>query len=148
MNIFFRIFAPSKNVNMKKLSLLLLFCCLFAWSRADEGMWLPIFLNYNEAEMQQLGFKLTAEDVYSVNHHSMKDAIVLFGGGCTAEDTLRRIVRHGGGQIALPTPILPCSNEVRQAVPDTGVKCIATIDKGIRQFLPRRCFFIFICIGT
>ena len=85
MNIFFRIFAPSKNVNMKKLSLLLLFCCLFAWSRADEGMWLPIFLNYNEAEMQQLGFKLTAEDVYSVNHHSMKDAIVLFGGGCTAE---------------------------------------------------------------
>ena len=35
--------------------------------------------------MQQLGFKLTAEDVYSVNHHSMKDAIVLFGGGCTAE---------------------------------------------------------------
>ncbi len=70
---------------MKKLSLLLLFCFFFAWSRADEGMWLPVFLNYNEAEMQQLGFKLTAEDVYSVNHHSMKDAIVLFGGGCTAE---------------------------------------------------------------
>ena len=70
---------------MKKISLLLLFCCVFAWIRADEGMWLPIFLNYNEAEMQQLGFKLTAEDVYSVNHHSMKDAIVLFGGGCTAE---------------------------------------------------------------
>jgi len=53
--------------------------------RADEGMWLPVFLKYNEAEMQQMGFKLTAEDVYSVNHHSMKDAIVLFGGGCTAE---------------------------------------------------------------
>ncbi|MCQ2272087.1 MAG: S46 family peptidase [Bacteroidales bacterium] len=70
---------------MKKISILLLFCFVFAWGRADEGMWLPIFLNYNEAEMQQLGFKLTAEDVYSVNHHSMKDAIVLFGGGCTAE---------------------------------------------------------------
>jgi V8-like Glu-specific endopeptidase len=80
-----RIFAPSNLITMKKISLLLLFCCLFAWSRADEGMWLPVFLNYNEAEMQQLGFKLTAEDVYSVNHHSMKDAIVLFGGGCTAE---------------------------------------------------------------
>ena len=53
--------------------------------RADEGMWLPIFLKYNEAEMQKMGFKLTAEDVYSVNHNSMKDAIVLFGGGCTAE---------------------------------------------------------------
>lgn len=70
---------------MKRL-FLLLFCCLFVTiARADEGMWLPVFLNYNEAEMQQLGFKLTAEDVYSVNHHSMKDAIVLFGGGCTAE---------------------------------------------------------------
>lgn len=53
--------------------------------RADEGMWLPLFLKYNEAEMQQMGFKLTAEDIYSVNNHSMKDAIVLFGGGCTAE---------------------------------------------------------------
>jgi V8-like Glu-specific endopeptidase len=53
--------------------------------RADEGMWLPIFLKYNEAEMQKMGFKLTAEDVYSVNQNSMKDAIMLFGGGCTAE---------------------------------------------------------------
>lgn len=70
---------------MKKISLLLVFCLCFAWLRADEGMWLPIFLKYNEAEMHQLGFKLTAEDVYSVNHHSMKDAIVLFGSGCTAE---------------------------------------------------------------
>ncbi len=48
-------------------------------------MWIPLFLKYNEAEMQQLGFKLTAEDIYSVNHHSMKDAIMLFGGGCTGE---------------------------------------------------------------
>lgn len=70
---------------MKKLLFVLVISFLCVWTRADEGMWLPIFLNYNEAEMQQLGFKLTAEDVYSVNHHSMKDAIVLFGGGCTAE---------------------------------------------------------------
>lgn len=61
----------------------LIFSTIFV--RADEGMWLPLFLKYNEAEMQQMGFKLTAEDVYSVNNHSMKDAIVLFGGGCTAE---------------------------------------------------------------
>ena len=46
---------------------------------------LPLFLGYNEAEMQQMGFRLTADDVYSVNHHSMKDGIVLFGGGCTGE---------------------------------------------------------------
>ena len=68
---------------MKKFffSFLLASCCFL--SRADEGMWIPLFLKYNEAEMQQLGFKLTAEDIYSVNHHSMKDAIMLFGGGCT-----------------------------------------------------------------
>lgn len=48
-------------------------------------MWIPLFLNYNEQEMKEMGFRLTAEDVYSVNHHSMKDAIVLFGRGCTGE---------------------------------------------------------------
>jgi V8-like Glu-specific endopeptidase len=48
-------------------------------------MWLPVLLKKKEAEMQKLGFKLTAEDVYSVNHNSMKDAVVLFGGGCTGE---------------------------------------------------------------
>ncbi|MBO4645976.1 MAG: S46 family peptidase [Bacteroidales bacterium] len=70
---------------MKKLFLLasLIFIRIFAF--ADEGMWIPMFLGYNEAEMQQMGFHLTAEDVYSVNHHSMKDGVVLFGGGCTGE---------------------------------------------------------------
>ncbi len=70
---------------MKRFLLIPLFCALLGFARADGGMWLPIFLQYNETEMQQLGFRLTAEDVYSVNHHSMKDAIVLFGSGCTAE---------------------------------------------------------------
>ncbi len=54
--------------------------------RADEGMWLPIFLNkYNIEDMQKKGFKLTAEDIYDVNNASMKDAVMIFGGGCTAE---------------------------------------------------------------
>jgi V8-like Glu-specific endopeptidase len=54
--------------------------------RADEGMWIPLLLEkYNEAEMQEMGFKLTAEDIYSINNASMKDAVVLFGRGCTAE---------------------------------------------------------------
>ena len=48
-------------------------------------MWLPILLKQKEAEMQKLGFKLTAEDVYSVNNSSMKDAVVFFGRGCTGE---------------------------------------------------------------
>ncbi len=53
---------------------------------ADEGMWLPMLLKkYNEADMQKKGFKLTAEDLYSVNHASLKDAIVQFGRGCTGE---------------------------------------------------------------
>jgi Peptidase S46 len=55
-------------------------------SFAGEGMWLPIFLkSLNEAEMQAMGMKLTAEDIYSVNHGSLKDAIVHFGGFCTSE---------------------------------------------------------------
>ena len=53
---------------------------------AKEGMWIPTLLNkYNIEEMKQMGFKLTAEDVYSVNKASMKDAVVLFGAGCTGE---------------------------------------------------------------
>lgn len=53
---------------------------------ADEGMWLPMLLEQlNQNDMQMKGFKLTAQDVYSVNHTSMKDAVVQFGGGCTAE---------------------------------------------------------------
>ncbi len=66
-----------------------LFLALFLWAgmlRADEGMWIPILLEkYNIAEMQEMGFKLTAEDIYSINQASMKDAVVIFGGGCTGE---------------------------------------------------------------
>lgn len=52
----------------------------------DEGMWLPIFVErLNYADMQNLGLKLTAEEIYSINHSSMKDAIVNLGGFCTAE---------------------------------------------------------------
>lgn len=54
--------------------------------KADEGMWLPLFLKaMNEADMQSKGLKLSAEDIYSINKSSLKDAIVSFGGGCTAE---------------------------------------------------------------
>ncbi|GAB4326505.1 MAG: S46 family peptidase [Bacteroidales bacterium] len=55
-------------------------------SRADEGMWIPLYLNQlNEAEMQAMGMRITAEDIYSENHSSLKDAVVIFGGGCTGE---------------------------------------------------------------
>jgi hypothetical protein len=55
-------------------------------ARADEGMWLPLLLKQlNEADMQKKGLKLTAEDIYSINKGSLKDAVVQFGGGCTGE---------------------------------------------------------------
>lgn len=54
--------------------------------KADEGMWIPMLLEQlNQKDMQTMGMKITAEDIYSINHSSLKDAILLFGGGCTAE---------------------------------------------------------------
>ncbi len=72
---------------MKKLSLLLVvFIIAGSMLRAEEGMWIPVLLKkYKIEDMQKAGFKLTAEDVYSVNQVCLKDAIVIFGGGCTAE---------------------------------------------------------------
>lgn len=53
---------------------------------ADEGMWLPLLLQkVNEKKMQQAGMKITAEDIYSINKSSLKDAVMIFGGGCTGE---------------------------------------------------------------
>ena len=53
-------------------------------TRATEGMWIPALLQAVEGDMQDMGLKLTAEDIYSINRSSLKDAIVQFGGGCTA----------------------------------------------------------------
>jgi len=73
---------------MTQKSVLLFFACVIFGLKlsAKEGMWIPILLEkYNLAEMQSMGFKLTAQDIYDVNNASMKDAIVIFGGGCTGE---------------------------------------------------------------
>ncbi len=53
--------------------------------KADEGMWLPALISQRINDMQAKGFKLSAEDIYSVNQASLKDAVVLFGSGCTGE---------------------------------------------------------------
>jgi len=54
--------------------------------KADEGMWFLMFIErLNHQDMQKMGLQLTAEEIYSINHHSLKDAIVQFNGGCTAE---------------------------------------------------------------
>jgi len=71
---------------MKKifLSLACILGALSAW--ADEGMWLlPMLQKFNEDAMRNIGCRLTAEDIYNINHASLKDAIVQFGGGCTGE---------------------------------------------------------------
>ncbi len=53
---------------------------------AKDGMWIPYLISQlNEGEMQDMGMQLSAEDIYSVNHSSLKDAIVHFNGGCTAQ---------------------------------------------------------------
>ena len=53
---------------------------------ADEGMWmLPLLQKMNSKQLIQLGCRLTPDQIYSINHSSLKDAIVQFGGGCTGE---------------------------------------------------------------
>lgn len=73
---------------MKKI-LVLALAITFAFpfkAKADEGMWFLMFLErLNHRDMQKLGLQLTAEEIYSINNHSLKDAIVQFNGGCTAE---------------------------------------------------------------
>ncbi|WPV68774.1 S46 family peptidase [Chitinophaga sp. LS1] len=71
---------------MKKKVLLLLLLLAVKFAKADEGMWLPYLLGqqvYND--MVQKGLKLTKEQLYSINKASVKDAIIIFGGGCTGE---------------------------------------------------------------
>ena len=71
---------------MKKILFLFAFLAVATSSlRADEGMWLPSEIILKIKDMQAKGFKLTAEDIYSINTSSLKDAVVHFGGGCTGE---------------------------------------------------------------
>ncbi len=71
---------------MKKLFLTLCAAAVSLAAVADEGMWLlPYLKKMNIEEMQKMGLELTAEDIYSVDQSSLKDAIVIFGGGCTGE---------------------------------------------------------------
>ena len=70
---------------MKKILFIIILTLSVGFAMAGEGMWIPMLLQYNEKEMQEMGMKITAEDIYSINHSSLKDAIVLFGGGCTGE---------------------------------------------------------------
>lgn len=71
---------------MKKLFILIAVIISFSKTYADEGMWLPLLLGKQVyADMVKRGLKLSPEQLYSMNKASIKDAIVIFGGGCTGE---------------------------------------------------------------
>lgn len=70
---------------MKKVTIVVLALMLALGAKADEGMWLPSLISQRITDMQEKGFRLSAEDIYSVNQASLKDAVVLFGRGCTGE---------------------------------------------------------------
>ena len=71
---------------MQRILIAILALMLLVPARADEGMWLlPLIAKYNIGTMKKLGCKLSAEDIYSVNKASLKDAVVIFGRGCTGE---------------------------------------------------------------
>ena len=70
----------------KKITIFFLLLSLSVYVKADEGMWLPLLLKQlNEPDLQKNGLKLSVEDIYSINKSCLKDAIVQFNGGCTAE---------------------------------------------------------------
>ncbi len=75
-------------INLKKIGLIFLSALILSIGtlRADEGMWmLPLIQKLNSKPMSDMGFKLSAKDIYDINKSSLKDAVLVFGGGCTAE---------------------------------------------------------------
>ena len=71
-----------KKINILIITLLLSFPTALL---ADEGMWFLMHIQrLNQRDMQKMGLQLTAEEIYSINNHSLKDAIVQFNDGCTA----------------------------------------------------------------
>jgi hypothetical protein len=83
---FARFVAPKTIVDMKKLFALLVLAGTLVRSYADEGMWLPMLLGQQVySDMVKKGLKLKPEQLYSINKASLKDAIIIFGNGCTGE---------------------------------------------------------------
>ncbi len=74
------------NVKKAGLSFLATLILSIGLLRADEGMWmLPLIQKLNSKKMSEMGFRLSAKDIYDINTSSLKDAVMSFGGGCTAE---------------------------------------------------------------
>ncbi|WP_417358055.1 S46 family peptidase [Flavobacterium sp.] len=102
---------------MKKLILFLTMSLMVMPVRADEGMWFLMFIErLNYRDMQKMGLQLTAEEIYSINNHSLKDAIVQFDGGCTAEVISKEglvLTNHHCGYEAIAELSTPEANYLR-----------------------------------
>ena len=70
---------------MKKFFTCIIMSALAFSALADEGMWIPMLLGRNEADMKKAGMRISAKDIYDINHACLKDAILLFNQGCTGE---------------------------------------------------------------
>lgn len=96
-----------------KLFVLLTVLCSSLVSRADEGMWLPFMLGRNFEDMKKHGLKLTQEQIYSINHSSIKDAVISFGGFCTGEVISKKglvLTNHHCGYDAIADASTPEKN--------------------------------------
>ncbi len=125
---------------MKKLLLSLVLLASILQTKADEGMWLPMLLGqqvYND--MVKKGLKLTKEQLYSINKSSIKDAIIIFGGGCTGEIVSNQgliFTNHHCGYDAIATASSVENNYLRDGFyaynKDQEIKTALTV-----QFLDR-----------
>lgn len=104
---------------MKKIILSLITAILLVPTtvKADEGMWFLMFIErLNHRDMQKMGLQLTSEEIYSINHSSIKDAIVQFNGGCTAEIISNQglvLTNHHCGYDAIAEVSTPKDNYLR-----------------------------------
>lgn len=104
---------------MKKIILTLVVICSLLPNvlKADEGMWFLMHIQrLNQRDMQKMGLQLTAEEIYSINNSSLKDAIVQFNGGCTAEIISKDglvLTNHHCGYDAIAELSTPESNYLR-----------------------------------
>ena len=100
---------------MRKMKLFVLLALVMTstLSKADEGMWLPFMIGRNMEDMKKHGLKLTQEQIYSINHASIKDAVISFGGFCTGEIISKKglvITNHHCGYDAIAESSTPEKN--------------------------------------
>jgi len=100
---------------MRKMKLFVLLALIMTstFSKADEGMWLPFMIGRNMEDMKKHGLKLTQEQIYSINHASIKDAVISFGGFCTGEIISKKglvITNHHCGYDAIAESSTPEKN--------------------------------------